>query len=63
MTTELESIRDSAAARLESEKAALELEKIKLERLEGELLKCTIQAPQDGLLFSLIRDRGIVRRR
>ena len=60
MTTELESVRDSAAARLESEKAALELEKIKLERLEGELLKCTIQAPQDGLVIyanSRSRDR------
>ncbi len=51
MITELESIRDAAAARLESERAALELEKIKLERLEGELRKCTIIAPQDGLVI------------
>ncbi len=51
MTTELESVRDSAEARLESERAALELEKIKLERLESELLKCTIKAPQDGLVI------------
>ena len=60
MITELESVRDSAAARLESEKAALELEQIKLERLEGELLKCTIKAPQDGLVIyanSRSRDR------
>ena len=60
MTTELESVRDSAEARLESEKAALELEKIKLERLESELLKCTIKAPQDGLVIyanSRSRDR------
>lgn len=60
MITELESVRDSAAARLESEKAALELEKIKLDRLEGELLKCTIKAPQDGLVIyanSRSRDR------
>ena len=60
MITELESVRDSAAARFESEKAALELEKIKLERLEGELLKCTIKAPQDGLVIyanSRSRDR------
>jgi len=58
--TELESMRDSAAARLSSEKAALELEQIKLERLEGELLKCTIKAPQDGLVIyanSRSRDR------
>jgi len=58
--TELESMRDSAAARLASEKAALELEQIKLERLEGELLKCTIKAPQDGLVIyanSRSRDR------
>ncbi len=60
MTTELESVRDSAEARLESERAALELEKIKLERLESELLKCTIKAPQDGLVIyanSRSRDR------
>jgi RND family efflux transporter MFP subunit len=60
MTTELESVRDSAEARLESEKAALELEKIKLERLESDLLKCTIKAPQDGLVIyanSRSRDR------
>ncbi len=58
--TELESMRDSAAARLASEKAALELEQIKLDRLEGELLKCTIKAPQDGLVIyanSRSRDR------
>jgi HlyD family secretion protein len=51
MITELESIRDAAAARLESERAALELEQIKLTRLEGELKKCTITAPQDGLVI------------
>lgn len=51
MITELESVRDAAAARLESERAALELENIKLERLEGELKKCTIIAPQDGLVI------------
>ena len=51
MVTELESIRDAAEARLESERAALDLEKIKLERLEGELKKCTITAPQDGLVI------------
>ena len=60
MTTELESIRDAAEARLESERAALELERLKLERLESELLKCTIKAPQDGLVIyanSRSRDR------
>jgi HlyD family secretion protein len=51
MTTELESIRDAAEARLESEKAALGLEQLKLERLESELEKCTIKAPQDGLVI------------
>jgi len=51
MTTELESIRDAAEARLESEKAALGLERLKLERLESELEKCTIKAPQDGLVI------------
>ena len=51
MTTELESIRDAAEARLESEKAALGLELLKLERLESELEKCTIKAPQDGLVI------------
>lgn len=51
MITELESVRDAAAARLESEEAALELEQIKLTRLEGELQKCTITAPQDGLVI------------
>ena len=51
MITELESVRDAAAARLESEEAALELEQIKLTRLEGELEKCTISAPQDGLVI------------
>ena len=60
MTTELESIRDAAEARLESERAALDLERLKLERLEGELEKCTIKAPQDGLVIyanSRSRDR------
>jgi len=51
MITELESTRDAAEARLESERAALDLERIKLERLEGELKKCTIKAPQDGLVI------------
>jgi HlyD family secretion protein len=58
MITELESVRDAAAARLESERAAMELEKIKLERLEAELEKCTIRAPQDGLvIYANIRNR------
>jgi len=58
MITELESVRDAAAARLESERAAMELEKIKLDRLEAELEKCTIRAPQDGLvIYANIRNR------
>lgn len=58
MITELESVRDAAAARLESERAALELEKLKLERLLTELEKCTIVAPQDGIaIYSNSRNR------
>ncbi len=60
MITEFESVRDAAAARLESERAALELEKIKLDRLLAELDNCTIIAPQGGIVIynnSRNRDR------
>ncbi len=58
MITELESVRDAAAARLESERAALELEQLKLDRLLSELEKCTIIAPQDGIaIYSNSRNR------
>lgn len=49
MVTELESIRDATEARLESEKAALELEQLKLDRLVAQVENCTIEAPQDGI--------------
>lgn len=51
MMTELESKRDANAARKASESAALELETLKLERLEEQLTKCTITAPKDGIVI------------
>ncbi len=51
MITELESTRDAAAARLDSEQASLELEKAKLDRLTSQLEQCTIVAPKDGLVI------------
>lgn len=49
--TGLESVRDAAAARLASEKAALELEQVKLDRLNAQLAKCVVKAPKDGLVI------------
>jgi HlyD family secretion protein len=51
MITELESVRDAAAARLASEQAALELEQVKLDRLNAQLSKCVVMAPKDGLVI------------
>ena len=51
MITELESVRDAAAARLDSEQASLDLEKAKLERLNTQLEQCTIVAPKAGLVI------------
>lgn len=51
MITELESVRDAAAARLDSEQASLDLEKAKLDRLTAQLEQCTIVAPKDGLVI------------
>jgi HlyD family secretion protein len=51
MITELESVRDAAAARLASERAALELEQVKLDRLTAQLAKCVVKAPKDGLVI------------
>jgi HlyD family secretion protein len=51
MITELESVRDAAAARLASEQAALELEQVKLDRLNAQLAKCVVRAPKDGLVI------------
>jgi HlyD family secretion protein len=60
MITELESVRDAAKARRDSELAALELEQTKLERLTTQLERCLITAPKDGLVIyanSRNRDR------
>ena len=47
---DLQSQRDTAEARLQSEKAAFELEEGRLERLEAQLEKCVIHAPQAGMV-------------
>jgi len=47
----LESARDSAEARMRSEKAAFELEEARLERLKQQLEKCTIVAPDNGMVI------------
>lgn len=46
----LESARDSAEARMASEKAAFELEQDRLKKLEVELEKCVISAPAAGMV-------------
>jgi RND family efflux transporter MFP subunit len=46
----LESARDSAEAKMASEKAAFELENDRLKKLEVELEKCLIIAPADGMV-------------
>jgi multidrug efflux pump subunit AcrA (membrane-fusion protein) len=51
MTRELESLRDAASAELAASKAACDLEKGKLERLEEQVKRCTIHAPQDGMVI------------
>jgi HlyD family secretion protein len=51
MVTELQSVRDAAEARRDSEHAALDLEQVKLERLTSQLEKCTVIAPKDGLVI------------
>lgn len=48
--TDLESKVDTAVAALKAEEAAFNLEKSKLDRLEGQLKHCTIVAPQDGMV-------------
>jgi HlyD family secretion protein len=51
MIQELESKRDAAEAKRDGDKAALVLEEAKLKRLKSQLEKCTIRAPQDGLVI------------
>lgn len=46
----LESTRDSAEAMMKSATAAYDLEKAKLERLERQMSKCVIRAPQSGMV-------------
>jgi len=46
----LKSARDSAEAKAASERAAFDLEKDRLERLEAQLKECTIIAPDDGMV-------------
>ncbi|HWB00257.1 MAG TPA: efflux RND transporter periplasmic adaptor subunit, partial [Pirellulales bacterium] len=47
---DLESLRDTAEARMRSEQAACELEQSRLKRLMTQMEQCTITAPQDGMV-------------
>ncbi|MEN6498727.1 MAG: HlyD family efflux transporter periplasmic adaptor subunit [Thermoguttaceae bacterium] len=51
MVQDLESKRDAAEAKMRSEKAALELEEMKLKRKESQIAKCTIRAPKAGMVI------------
>jgi multidrug efflux pump subunit AcrA (membrane-fusion protein) len=51
MIRQLESARDAAKSKLESENRAFKLEKDKLERLEEQKKLCVIYAPQDGTVI------------
>jgi HlyD family secretion protein len=51
MVQELESKRDAAEAKRDSQKEALKLETAKLKRLTTQLEKCTVRAPTDGLVI------------
>lgn len=57
---ELESARDAAQADLLAQKAACELEKTKLDRLEEQRKRCEITAPQDGMVI-YANDRNMFR--
>jgi len=48
--SQLESTRDSAEAKMAAEKAAFALEEDRLNRLETQLAKCTVVAPDDGMV-------------
>ncbi len=50
MLEDLESKRDSAEALMKSAQAEYDLQKAKLERLERQMTKCTIKAPQSGMV-------------
>lgn len=47
----LEATRDASQAAARSEEATMKLEKAKLDRLESQLSKCVINAPQSGMLI------------
>jgi len=51
MVKQLEAARDAAKARMESEDAAFDLEKSKLEQLQQQVELCTIRAPQSGMVI------------
>lgn len=51
MLEDLQSKRDSAEARWRSEQAACELEQQRLSRMQTQLDKCVINAPQDGMVI------------
>ena len=48
---DLESKRDTAEAKMHSEEAAFELEEARLKRLQTQLEKCIIRAPQSGMVI------------
>lgn len=50
MLEDLNSQRDTAEAKMKSEKASLELEEARLKRLETERQKCIIRAPKAGMV-------------
>jgi HlyD family secretion protein len=51
MVQELESKRDAAKATRDGDKTGLDIERAKLKRLKDQLAKCTVCAPQDGLVI------------
>jgi HlyD family secretion protein len=51
MVQELESKRDAAEAKRDGDKAELTLQGDKLKRLNQQFAKCTVRAPQDGLVI------------
>jgi len=51
MVQDLESKRDAAEAKMKSEKAAFDLEEMKLKRKEEQIAKCTIRAPKAGMVI------------
>jgi HlyD family secretion protein len=50
MVQELESKRDAAEAKMKSEKTSLELEEMKLKRMEKQVANCILRAPKAGMV-------------